>query len=98
MPLVAGDDLDLAGGRHAEGRVRAPECSRSGGSPYRASGPQGPETLAGVHDGVGGVGQHLLDDLATQPGISAALDLDRRRHTVLTYDHVVNRPAIGAAV
>ena len=66
--------------------------------PYRASGPQGPETLAGVHDGVGRVGQHLLDDLATQPGIAAALDLDRRRHTVLTYDHVVNRPAIGAAV
>ena len=48
-----------------------------------------------VHHAVGGVVEHLPDDLPSDPAVGAALDLDERRHGVLVEEQVVDGPAAG---
>lgn len=48
-----------------------------------------------VHHAVGGVVEHLPDDLPSDPAVGAALDLDERPHGVLVEEQVVDRPAAG---
>jgi hypothetical protein len=46
-----------------------------------------------VHHAIGGVVQHLPDDLPADPCVGAALDLDECRHRVLVEEQMVDRPA-----
>src|SRR5918994_2660323 len=46
-----------------------------------------------VDDRVGGVVEHLPDDLAANPRVRAALDFDERWHRVLIEEEMIERPA-----
>jgi hypothetical protein len=45
-----------------------------------------------MQDRVGGIVEHLTDDLATDPRVRAPLDLDERRHAILIEEQVIERP------
>src|SRR5262249_41879059 len=48
-----------------------------------------------VDDRVGGVVEHLADDLTTNAGVAAPLDLDQRRNRILVEEQVVQRPPVA---